>query len=63
MLQEIYIINDNTQDANQIQSLFKDESFKIKIVKTEQIDIALRNIPSLIIVEEDHLKRDIIRIL
>ena len=32
MLQEIYIINDNTQDANQIQSLFKDESFKIKIV-------------------------------
>lgn len=60
MLQEIYIINDNTQDANQIQSLFKDESFKIKIVKTEQIDIALRNIPSLIIVEEDHLKRDII---
>jgi len=60
MLQEIYIINDNTQDANQIQSLFKDESFKIKIVKTEQIDIALRNIPSLIIVDEDHLKRDII---
>ena len=60
MLQEIYIINDNIQDANQIQSLFKDESFKIKIVKTEQIDIALRNIPSLIIVEEDHLKRDII---
>lgn len=60
MLQEIYIINDNTQDANQIQSLFKDESFKIKIIKTEQIDIALRNIPSLIIVDEDHLKRDII---
>ena len=60
MLQEIYIINDNIQDANQIQSLFKDESFKIKIVKTEQIDIALRNIPSLIIVDEDHLKRDII---
>lgn len=60
MLQEIYIINDNTQDANQIQSLFKDESFKIKIVKTVQIDIALRNIPSLIIVDEDHLKRDII---
>ena len=60
MLQEIYIINDNTQDANQIQSLFKDESFKIKIVKTEQIDIALRNIPSLIIVDENHLKRDII---
>lgn len=60
MLQEIYIINDNIQYANQIQSLFKDENFKIKIVKTEQIDIALRNIPSLIIVDEDYLQRDII---
>ncbi len=60
MLQEIYIINDNTEDANQVQSLFKDENFKIKIVKTEQIDIALRNIPSLIIVDEDHLQRNII---
>ena len=60
MLQEIYIIDDNTEDANKIQNLFKEESFKIKIVKTEQIDIALRNIPSLIIVDEDHLKRDII---
>ena len=59
MLQEIYIINDNTQDANQIQSLFKDESFKIKIVKTEQIDITLKNIPFLIIINEDSIDRDI----
>lgn len=60
MLQEIYIFNDNIEDANKIKNLFKKELFKIKNVKTEQIDEALRNIPTLIIVDEDNIKRNII---
>ncbi len=60
MLQEIYIINDNLEDSNKIEKILENENFKIKNFKTEQIDIALKNIPSLIIVDEDNLKKDII---
>ena len=62
MVQEIYIINDNIENANNIKELFKKEDFKIKSVKTEQIDIALKNIPALIIIEEDFVDRDIIEL-
>lgn len=57
MLQEIYIINDNLEDSNKIEKILENENFKIKNFKTEQIDIALKNIPSLIIVDEDNLKK------
>lgn len=60
MLQEIYIINDNLDDAGKIERILKNENFKIINFKTEQIEIALKNIPSLIIVDEDNLKKDII---
>jgi len=60
MLQEIYIINDNLEDSNKIEKILENENFKIKNFRTEQIDIALKNIPSLIIVDEDNLKKDII---
>lgn len=62
MVQEIYIIDDDIQSANNIRELFKNDIFKIKSVVTNQIDIALRNIPSLIIINEDSIKIDIIEL-
>lgn len=56
MVQEIFIIDDDVNSANKINKLFTKESFKIKSVKTEKIDVALRNIPSLIIIDEDNIR-------
>ena len=59
-MQEIYIIDDDESSLPIFRALFKDEEgFKFIGVKTEQIDIALKNIPFLIIINEDSIDRDI----
>ena len=61
MVQEIYIIDDDESSLPIFKELFKtDKEFKFIGVKTEQIDIALKNIPFLIIINEDAIDRDII---
>lgn len=63
MVQEIYIIDDNINSTERLKELFADEKdFEFKNVKTEKIDIALRNIPSLIIINEDNINRDVIEL-
>lgn len=62
MVQEIYIIDDDMKSANEITKLFEKDIFKIKSVVTNQIDIALRDIPSLIIINEDSIKIDIVEL-
>lgn len=62
MIQEIYIIDDDIKNANEIIKLFEKDIFKIKSVVTNQIDIALRDIPSLIIINEDSIKIDIVEL-
>lgn len=63
MVQEIYIIDDNINSTERLKELFADEKdFEFKNVKTEKIDIALRNIPSLIIINEDNIDRDVIEL-
>ena len=63
MVQEIYIIDDDESSLPIFKELFKeDKEFKFIGVKTEQIDIALKNIPFLIIVNEDAIDRDIIEL-
>ncbi len=62
MVQEIYIIDDNLNNANEIKELLKGETFKIKCVITDQIDVALKNIPSLIIIDEDYIQVDIVEL-
>lgn len=63
MVQEIYIIDDNKDLTKTITSLFHDEKeYKFKNVPTEKIDIALKNIPSLIIINEDGIDRNIIEL-
>ena len=55
MVQEIYIIDDDDSSIVIFRELFRnDPEFKFISVKTEQIDVALKNIPSLIVINEDN---------
>ena len=61
MAQEIYVIDDDESSIPIFKELYKNEiEFKFIGVKTEQIDITLKNIPFLIIINEDSIDRDII---
>ena len=63
MLQEIYIIDDESELLIVLKELFKqEEEYVFKSVKTEDIDEALKNIPALIIVHEDGIEKDIIEL-
>ena len=56
MIQDIYIIDNDDNLKNIANNLFKDnKDYRFKKVLTKQIDIALRNIPSLIIINEDNI--------
>ena len=62
-MQEIYIIDDDESSVPLFKELFKDEKeFKFIGVKTEQIDLALKNIPFLIIINEDAIEVDVIEV-
>ena len=61
MIQEIYIIDDDDSSLMVFRELFKnDKEFTFKSVKSNEIDVALKNIPSIIIVNEDAIEVDII---
>ena len=63
MVQEIYIIDDDESSIVIFRELFKnDPDYKFISVKTEQIDIALKNIPSLIVINEDAIDRDVVEL-
>ena len=63
MVQEIDIIDDEPNLRETLKRLFKeDKSYRFKSVPTEELDIALKNIPSLIIINEDNIDEDIISI-
>ena len=61
MIQDIYII-DNTQSVlNVLKQIFKDEvDYQFKSVKTEELNVALTNIPDMIIIDEDTIDMNII---
>ena len=60
MVQEIYIIDDDKYSLQDLKDLFKDnKEYRFVNVSTEEIDKALRNIPSLIIINEDNIDRDV----
>ena len=57
MGQDIYIIDDNIEFMNILTELFKnDKEYKLKNIKTQDIDLALKDIPSLIIINEEGIK-------
>ncbi len=58
MKREIYIIDDENNIIFNLKKLFsKEKDYIFKSVRTEQIDEALNNIPSLIIINEDSIGR------
>ena len=63
MVNEIYIIDDDESSIIIFRELFKnDKEYKFISVKTEQIDITLKNIPSLIVINEDAIDRDVLEL-
>ncbi len=63
MSQEIYIIDENTELKSKLAELFKKESdYKFKKAKTKDIETVLKNIPSLIIINEDGIKEDTVKL-
>lgn len=63
MAQEIYIIDDSDELRKVTMELFKKEKeYKFKKVNTKNIDDVLKNIPSLIIINEDEVDENIIEI-
>ena len=63
MLKEVYIIDDDETSLEVFKALFKnDKDYKFSSVKSEEIDVALNNIPSLIIINEDAIERDVVEL-
>lgn len=63
MIQDIYIIDDDDKFKDFTSDIFKNnEGYRFKKIITKQIDIALKNIPSLIIINEDNIKDDVISV-
>ena len=61
MMQEIYLIDDDKHLKKTLETIFKnDKEYRFTNVATQNLEIALKNIPSLIIINEDTIKVDII---
>ena len=61
MAQEIYIIDESDELKSTIAELLKKEKeYKLKKVSSGNIDVALKNIPSLIVINEDAIDRDVV---
>lgn len=60
MIQDIFIIDEEESLIDKINDKFKNENqFKFSKIRTKELDIALRNIPSLLIINEDTINEDI----
>ena len=63
MSQEIYLIDDGTDLKSKLTELFKKEKdYKFKKAKTNEIETVLKNIPALIIINEDGIQDDITKL-
>ena len=63
MIQDIYVIDDKNELTKMLSNLFAElYQYRFINVKAEELQLALRNIPSLIIVDEDNTNVDIIDI-
>ena len=62
MVQDVYIIDNRNELEIMLKSCFKYEidNYNFKTINTWEIDVALRNIPALIIIDEDNLDIDIV---
>ena len=63
MFQEIYIIEDEAELIYKVIEQFKeDKAYKFKSIKTNELEIALSDIPALIIIHEDKINSDIVEL-
>ena len=63
MAQEIYLIDNGNELKNKLIQLFeKEKEYKFKKAKTTEIETVLKNIPALIIINEDEIDEDIIHL-
>ena len=63
MVQEVYIIDDDDSSILVFQELFKnDKEYKFIGVKSHMIEVALKNIPAMIIINEDAIEVDTIEL-
>lgn len=63
MIQEIYIIDDDQSSILVFRELFKnDEEYKFISVTSDKIDVALKNIPSIIIINEDAIEVNVLEL-
>ena len=63
MIQEIFIVENEESELKVLEELFKeDKNFKFKNVKNSELEIALKSIPSVIIINEDSIDEDILKI-
>lgn len=63
MAQEIYLIDEGTELKSKLVELFKKETdYKFKKAKTTEIEKVLKNIPSLIIINEDKIEEDTVKL-
>lgn len=63
MAQYIYVIDNEEALKESLDKMFKDENeYNFKKVDSKRIDVALKNIPSLIIINDDTLDEDIIEV-
>lgn len=63
MVQEIYIIDNKYELINNLNHIFRDikndNEYDFKSVNTTDLGIALRNIPAMIIIDEDNVEMDV----
>lgn len=66
MVQEIYIIDNKYELINNLNHIFRniknDNEYDFKSVNTTDLGIALRNIPAMIIIDEDNIEMDVTEI-
>ena len=63
MIQDIYIIDNTQRVLNVLKQIFKnDVDYQFSSVKTEELNFALKNIPDMIIIDEDTIDIDIVEL-
>lgn len=61
MIQDIYIIDNSGSVLNVLKQIFKNEiDYQFKSVRAEELNVALTNIPDMIIIDEDTIDIDIV---
>ena len=63
MTKDIFIIDDKKELITILKNLFKDQDYEFKTVSTDELEIVLKNIPAMIIIDEDNIDIDAIELI